>query len=143
MGVKLAFDADVLIYAAQANHPVGPDILCLLEAPELDGARFGSVLLLPELLSKPSRLGLQAELDALTVILATLELQDMDLRVAALAVQFGATYKLKAPDAIHLASAVTVGADVFITNNARDFDANAIIEVQVLFPADLGALALV
>jgi predicted nucleic acid-binding protein len=138
--VKLAFDADVLIYAAQTIHAYGPDIRALLEHPNLDGSRSGSLLLLPELLSKPMRMGWQAELDALTDILATLELTPMDAPVAALAVQFGAVYKLKAPDATHLASAVSVGADAFITNNSRDFDPAVILEIQVVFPADLGSL---
>jgi predicted nucleic acid-binding protein len=96
--------------------------------------------LLPELLSKPMRMGWQAELDALTDILATLELTPMDAPVAALAAQFGAVYKLKAPDATHLASAVSVGADAFITNNSRDFDPALILELRVVFPGDLGTL---
>ena len=138
--MKLAFDADVLIYAAQTIHVYGPDIRALLENPNLDGLRSGSFLLLPELLSKPSRLGWQAELDALTDILATLELTPMDAPVAALAAQFGAVYKLKAPEATHLASAVSVGADAFITNNLRDFNPALILELRVVFPADLGFL---
>ena len=98
------------------------------------------MLLLPELLSKPTRMGWQAELDALTDTLAMLELTPMDAPVAALAAQFGAAYKLKASDAVHLASAVSIGADVFITNNSRDFDPALILEVRVVFPADLGTL---
>ena len=132
--MKLAFDADVLIYAAQTIHAYGPDIRALLENPNLDGSRSGSLLLLPELLSKPMRMGWQAELDALTDILATLELTPMDAPVAALAAQFGAVYKLKAPDAVHLASAVSVGADALITNNSTDFDPAVILEIQVVFP---------
>jgi predicted nucleic acid-binding protein len=138
--VKLAFDADVLIYAAQSIHAYGPDIRALLENSNLDGLRSGSLLLLPELLSEPMRMGWQAELDALTDILAALELTPIDAPVAALAAQFGAVYKLKAPDATHLASAVSVGADVFITNNSRDFDPALILEVRVVFPSDLGTL---
>ena len=138
--MRLAFDADVLIYAAQTIHAYGPDIRALLENPNLDGLRSASLLLLPELLSKPMRMGWQAELDALIDILATLELTPVDAPVAALAAQFGAVYKLKAPDATHLASAVSVGADVFITNNSRDFDPSLILEVRVVFPGDLGSL---
>ena len=138
--MRLAFDADVLIYAAQTIHAYGPDIRALLENPNLDGSRSGSLLLLPELLSKPMRMGWQAELDALTDILATLELTPVDAPVAALAAQFGAVYKLKAPDATHLASAVSVGADTFITSNSRDFDPALILEVRVVFADDLGSL---
>ena len=45
-------------------------------------------------------------------------------------------YRLKAADATHLATAVGMGADRFITNNQRDFLAT-ITEIQVTYPADL------
>jgi len=41
-------------------------------------------------------------------------------------------------DAMHLATAVAVGADRFITNNQRDFRPT-ITEVAVTYPADLSA----
>ena len=37
---------------------------------------------------------------------------------------------------IHLATAVAIGADRFITNNKRDFPA-AMTEIAVTYPADL------
>jgi len=58
-----AFDADVLIYAAQAEHPLGQRVRSLLiptEHPMIQAdadSPVGSVLLLPELLSKPLRNG--------------------------------------------------------------------------------------
>ena len=45
-------------------------------------------------------------------------------------------YGLKAADATHLATAVAMGADRFVTNNQRDFPAT-IAEVGVTYPADL------
>ncbi len=45
-------------------------------------------------------------------------------------------YWLKAADATHLATAVSMGADRFVTNNQRDFPAT-ITEVNVTYPADL------
>jgi predicted nucleic acid-binding protein len=45
-------------------------------------------------------------------------------------------YRLRAADAIHLATAVGLGADRFITSNRRDFPA-AITEISVTYPADL------
>jgi predicted nucleic acid-binding protein len=47
-----------------------------------------------------------------------------------------AKYRLRAADATHLATAVNLGADRFITNNQRDFP-RSIVEVQVTYPADL------
>lgn len=53
MTAPTAFDADVLIYAATMDHPLGPRIATLLGDTDADEARIGSVLLLPEVLTKP------------------------------------------------------------------------------------------
>ena len=45
-------------------------------------------------------------------------------------------YRLRAADAVHLATAVVAGADRFITNNRRDFP-STISEIDVTYPADL------
>jgi predicted nucleic acid-binding protein len=138
--VILGFDADVLIYAAEVEHPLGKKVLGILENPDFDGLRLGSALLLPELLSKPIRLGLDLERDALLNILSFLDLIPLGTATAMLAAQLGAAYKLKAPDAIHLATAVQAGAEVFVTNNIRDFKPELILELQVVFPSDLEQL---
>jgi predicted nucleic acid-binding protein len=138
--VILSFDADVLIYAAESGHVLGEKVLALLENPKLKGLRTGSALLLPELLSKPIRLGLNLERDALLKILSFLDLIPLDTATAMLAAQLGAAYKLRAPDSIHLATAVQSGSDVFLTNNVRDFKPELILELRVVFPHDLEQL---
>lgn len=138
--MKLAFDADVLIYAAAPGHPIGQNVWNILQDPQRQGSLIGSVLLLPELLSKPTRLGLELEVGALLECLSRLDLVPVDASTASLAVDFGAVYKLKAPDAIHLASAVTGGADAFVTNNTKDFDPTSILEVRIVFPPELDTL---
>lgn len=140
--MRLAFDADVLIYAGQTTNEYGPALRALLEHPNLEGQRYGSCLLLPELLSKPMRLAWHTEVAALTEILLTLELIPLDEAVATLAAQLGAAYALKAPDAIHLASAVAIGADAFITNNTKDFQPAAILELRVISPNALESLSI-
>jgi predicted nucleic acid-binding protein len=45
-------------------------------------------------------------------------------------------YRLRAADATHLATAVGLGADRFITNNQRDFPVT-MTEVRITYPADL------
>lgn len=45
-------------------------------------------------------------------------------------------YRLRAADAAHLATAVLLGADRFITNNRRDVD-ERITEVDVTYPSAL------
>jgi predicted nucleic acid-binding protein len=135
-----AFDADVLIYAAVADHPLGMRVRALfpVERVEATGAvaGIGSVLLLPELLTKPLRDGANDELDELGALLGRLDLRPVDEATAELATALGAAYRLRAADAVHLATAVNAGADRFITNNAADFP-KTIREVDITYPDDL------
>mgnify|MGYP001217602752 CR=1 FL=1 len=132
-----AFDADVLIYAAVPGHPLGRRVTALIHAAgNRTLAGVGSVLLLPELLGKPLRDGAAGEVRVLAGLLARLDLRPVDLATAELATSLSARYKLRAADATHLATAVSIGADRFITNNRRDF-AQAITEIDVTYPADL------
>jgi predicted nucleic acid-binding protein len=135
-----AFDADVLIYAAVPDHPLGRRVRALFEeeGPATTGrvAGTGSVLLIPELLTKPTRDGADDEVESLAVLLARLDLRPVDELVATLATTLGATYGLRAADAVHLATAVSVGAERFITNNSSDFP-TTITEIDVTYPAQL------
>jgi predicted nucleic acid-binding protein len=135
-----AFDADVLIYAAVPDHPLGHRVRALFpaEATADTGAvaGTGSVLLIPELLTKPLRDGATSELEALAAILARLDLRPTDEAIAQLAASLGAIHGLRAADATHLATAVAVGADRFITNNSSDFS-KSIAEIEVTYPRDL------
>ncbi len=131
-----AFDADVLIYAAVRDHQLGRRVLILLREPGREQAGIGSVLLLPEILSKPLAQGDAAEVSALARLLARLDLRPVDRHTAELATALGGRYGLRAADATHLATAINVGADRFITDNQRDFQ-RSISEIQVTYPADL------
>jgi predicted nucleic acid-binding protein len=130
-----AFDADVLIYAAAAGHPLGRRVLPLLDG-DVPEVRIGSVLLLPEVLSKPMRTDALDEVRALARLLGRLELRPVDQATAQLATVLGAAHGLRVADAVHLATAVATGADRFITNNQRDFPAT-IEEIEVTHPVDL------
>ncbi len=135
-----AFDADVLIYAGIPGHPLGRRVAALFSVvPPRSAVRpagVGSVLLLPELLSKPLRDGDTAAVTTLSGLLARLDLRPADQAVTARAAVLGAQYKLRAPDATHLATAIRAGARRFITNNSRDFG-KSIEEIEITFPADL------
>ncbi|WP_232547041.1 type II toxin-antitoxin system VapC family toxin [Propioniciclava soli] len=128
-----AFDADVLIYAAVPDHVLGRRVLPLLRS---DAPRVGSTVLLPELLSKPLREGAHDQAGVLAEVLGRLTLLPCTEVVGELASVLGAKYKLKAADAIHLATAVNAGAERFITNNARDFG-TSIAEIDIVRPAAL------
>lgn len=132
-----AFDADVLIYAAVPGHPLGKRVAALFRSAA-PGAVVGtgSVLLLPEVLGKPLRDGATDEVRLLAGLLARLDLRPADRATAELAIALATRYRLKAADAIHLATAVGLGADRFITNNQRDFP-GTMTEIAVTHPADL------
>ena len=135
-----AFDADVLIYAAVADHELGRRVRALFPIEPLvdrqERAGCGSVLLLPELLAKPLRDGSTVEVAELSALLGRLDLFPTDLATAELATALSAAYGLRAADAIHLATAVGAGADRFVTNNRRDFP-TSIAEIDITYPADL------
>jgi predicted nucleic acid-binding protein len=131
-----AFDADVLIYAAVPGHPLGRRVATLFEEAGRGLVGTGCVLLLPEVLAKPLRDGDASEVRTLAGLLSRLDLHPVDRATAELATALASKYGLRAADATHLASAVGLGADRFITNNQRDF-APTITELQVTYPADL------
>ncbi len=134
-----AFDADALIYAAVPGHPLGERVAALFRTVGPGTlAGTGSVLLLPEVLGKPLRDGATDEVRFLAGLLARLDLRPADRATAELATALASRYRLKAADAIHLATAVGVAADRFITNNQRDFP-TTITEIAVTYPADLSA----
>ena len=135
-----AFDSDVLVYAAAPHHPLGASVLALfLGASRRDElAGVGSVLLIPELLAKPMRDDAQHELAALGALLARLDLRPTDAHTARLATALAASYRLRAADAVHLATAVNAGATRFITNNSKDFS-TSIQEIDIVYPADLSS----
>lgn len=135
-----AFDADVLIYAAVRDHPLGRRVRVLFPVNPVEAtgavAGIGSVLLIPELLTKPLRENATDELDELSALLGRLDLRPADEATAELATSLGASYRLRAADAVHLATAVGGGADRFLTNNLSDFP-KTITEIDIAYPEDL------
>lgn len=134
-----AFDADALIYAAVPGHSLGQRVLAMFRSagPGMT-AGTGSVLLVPELLGRPLRdkavrRGSTDEIRILAGLLARLDLRPVDRATAELATALAARYRLRAADATHLATAVSMGAGRFITNNKHDFGAD-IEEIDVTYP---------
>jgi predicted nucleic acid-binding protein len=69
-------------------------------------------------------------------LLTRIDLRPVDRSTADLATALASKYGLRAADATHLATAVGLGAERFISNNQRDFP-QAITEVNVTYPPDL------
>lgn len=131
-----AFDADVLIYAAADGHPLGMPVRDLFPKAPGRTAGIGSVLLLPEVLAKPMREGRSDEVTALTGLLSRLQLRPVDPVTAEVATSLAVSYRLRAADAAHLATAVVAGAERFITNNRRDFEPS-VSEIEIVYPDQL------
>jgi predicted nucleic acid-binding protein len=131
-----AFDADVLIYAAADQHPLGRRVRALFAADPGTRAGVGSVLLVPEVLAKPMRDGQAEELTALAGLLSRLDLRILDAVTAEVATSLAATHRLRAADAVHLATALVAGADRFVTNNRRDFP-DTFPDITVTYPNTL------
>lgn len=93
--------------------------------------------MLPEVLAKPMWDGSAEEVAALAGLLGRLELRSVDPVTAEVATAMASGYRLRAADAVHLATAVVAGADRFITDNRRDFPIS-ITEVDVTYPEMLG-----
>ena len=104
-----AFDADVVIYAADLEHELGRRVLELFR-PEPGPVGVGSMLLLAEVLV-PRSGGRLDELDDLGRLLGRLDLRPVDRRIAEAAAILRGKYRLKTADAVHLATALDAGAD--------------------------------
>lgn len=134
--MSIAFDADVLIYAA-SQHPLGAGVAKLFASAGDDPVGIGSVLLLTEVLAKPMRADPDStEVRALLSLLGHLELRPFDEPTARLSLALAMSYGLRAADAVHLATAVASGAEQFLTNNRKDFP-KTIEEVEVIYPSEL------
>ncbi|MGC8513214.1 MAG: type II toxin-antitoxin system VapC family toxin [Acidimicrobiales bacterium] len=132
-----SFDADVLIYAAVAGHALGRRVRALFPVEPVESrVGIGSVLLVPELLTKPLRENATDELNELSALLGRLDLLPTDEATAELATALAAAYGLRAADAVHLATAVAAGATRFLTNNRADFP-KSITEIDVVYPDQL------
>lgn len=105
-----------------------------------DGAAtvgIGSVLLLTEVLAKPLRDDpASREVASLTSLLSRIELRALDTDTATLALEFAVSYRLRAADATHVATAVAGGATMFLTNNRRDFTRHT-TEIDIVSPDEL------
>ena len=85
------------------------------------------------MLSNPIRAGTTREVEDVLDLLARLTLMPCDYAIAEISSALGANYKLKAADAVHLATAVHASADRFATNNSRDFP-QTIEEIEINYP---------
>jgi len=118
--VRLYLDASPIIYTIEANPDFQAGVLSWVrKAEEAGGLLVTSRLSLIECRSHPMGRGDQETLAAFDRFFAgdDLVLFDMSGDVIELATELRARYRFHSADAIHLATAILVGADVFLTGD--------------------------
>lgn len=126
-----AFDTDILIYAS-AGDPRGQILVDAHRSSSGDVSGIGSALILTEALALGRATPAAPRLHEL---IGSLQLVPVDVRIATIGAALRAKYRLKTPDALHLATAIAVGADRFVTGNRRDF--SDIGEIDIVHPGTL------
>jgi predicted nucleic acid-binding protein len=134
----IALDTAPIIYYLEANPEFGPSI-----RPVLDAVIQGEIqavvssLIVTELLVhtlRENNTELLARYEELLESTPSLSVFDLTTTIAKTAAVLRAAYNLKTPDAIHLATALEVGVEAFITNDAA---LKRVLEVKVLTVQDL------
>jgi len=117
----VALDANCFIYLLESPQSRrGSAIISDLRSVP-GKTRFTSALTISELLTRPfAEHGRDYAMGLLDTFLALpgLTVVPVDSGVAALAAELRAQTRLKLPDAIHVATAITAGAEAFLTNDA-------------------------
>lgn len=120
---KIALDSSCFIYFFEDVAPYADlleEVFEALEKGKVQG--FCSSLILAELLPAPikkSNLELVSLYKELERSPWRIRLVPLSTEIAATAGELRATYGLRTPDSIHLATAQSIGADIFLTNDAR------------------------
>ena len=120
----IALDTNIFISAFNEKSPKNKQTRELLDQIQNDSIKvFISVILLEEFFVRVYKLKQEAETDTFLDFIALgglCTIIDTNKPIALLAAKLRAQYpSLRAPDAIHLASAIESGARIFITTDRR------------------------
>jgi predicted nucleic acid-binding protein len=117
--MRLYLDANPIVYSIEGVPDFRLAALGWIERAEVDGVVITSRLSRLECRVKPLRDGNMELLELFEGFFArkSLELVEVTAEVIEAATQLRATHNFRAPDAIHLASALVAKADVFLTGD--------------------------
>ena len=122
MGV-IALDSNIFIRALDDPGSLGEKSRTFLEKLRQDTSKvFISVMVLEEFFVKVYKQGEDKDFNSILDFITMgglIHLVDVNREIALLAAKIRADYNIKAPDAIHLASAIESGAKIFITTDKR------------------------
>jgi predicted nucleic acid-binding protein len=120
--MRLYLDANVIIYTVEANKDFQAAVLAWLKKCEaVAGLLITSRLSLLECRPKPLREGDQKTLTRFDDFFAgdNLVLFDISSDVIDQATELRSKYNFRSADAIHLATAILIGADVFLSGDPK------------------------
>jgi len=120
---RMYIDTVPLIYYIEEHPDYSEQMKSIITSID-DGTvmAFSSVITLTELLTQPLKLGehkVEQEYRDILVNNNTYRLIPVSLQIADTAAKLRATYNLRTPDAIHIASALATSCDIFLTNDKR------------------------
>ena len=135
---KIYFDSAPLVYYVEENPAYVGQMDAIIEQIERATVEaFSSVILLPEVLMLPTRLGKTELVKAYREILFNsqhFQLVAVSAEIAERATNLRAAYNLRTPDAIHVATALETGCEIFLTN---DNGLKRLSEIRVLILDDV------
>ncbi len=133
----MVVDTAPFIYILESNAQFAPLFEGLFEAAERGELTITlSTLALAEVLTGPYKAGQIVLAKQYEQVLNAFNVQTVSPAIAVLAAQLRAQYRLKLPDAIHIATALEVGAHAFVTHD-RDF--SAVTGLKILMGQKVGA----
>ncbi len=120
-GARVTIDSAPLIYFLE-GHKTFKLLYAPLFQAEADGLlEFAvSTIAVAEVMTGPLQAGDEALANRYRRALAQWEVVPVDIELAALAARLRASHKLKLPDAIHAATAISTGSAALVTHD-RDF----------------------
>lgn len=120
-GARVTIDSAPLIYFLEGHRTFKPLYAPLFQA-EAEGQLeiVISTIAVAEVMTGPLRSGDEALANRYRRALSQWEVVPLDIDLAALAARLRASHKLKLPDAIHAATAISTGSVALVTHD-RDF----------------------
>lgn len=119
----ISLDSNIFIRALDDKSSLGDSVRILLEhIKQVQPRIFISTILLEEFLVKVFKQKRELELAYIMDFLTLgglVSILDINKEIAITAAKLRAKYSIKAPDAIHLASAILAGANIFITTDRK------------------------
>ena len=120
-GALLLVDSAPIIYFLEGHPRLGPRFRPLFDRHAADEIKFAvATITIAEVLSGPLSAGEEALARRYRAVLQSWEVVDLSADIAESAARLRASLKLKLPDAIQAASALSINADALVTHD-RDF----------------------